>query len=208
MIVCYHREILKPWTDIELQERLSFLPDNIQKPILLKRNHLDVQLSVSGNLLLLELIKHFGLDLKLSNLIYGEHKRPYFNNDFDFNISHSGNRVICCATKEGKVGIDIELMQPVSINYDDYFTPTEQANIRAAQNPEAEFFRYWTKKEALLKAVGTGMFTPLLDIDVSEDEVQYRNGIYYLSPIDIDEDYLGCIAHTFRQDILIKELIL
>jgi 4'-phosphopantetheinyl transferase len=169
---------------------------------------LDVQLSVSGNLLLLELIKHFGLDLNLSDLLYGEYQRPYFNGDFDFNISHSGNRVICCATLDGKLGIDIELINPVTINYDDYFTPTEQANIRSTQNPDAEFFKYWTRKEAVLKAVGTGVYTPLLDIDVSADEVSYKGETYYLSTVDIHDDYKGCIAHNFKQEISLKQVSL
>jgi 4'-phosphopantetheinyl transferase len=208
MIVCYHTEITRPWTDNELQERLSLLPENIQKPILLKRNHLDVQLSVTGNLLLIELIKHFCLDLKLTELFYNEYQRPYFNSDFDFNISHSGNRVICCATLEGKVGIDIELMQPIAINQEDYFTPTEQANIRAAKDPDNEFFKYWTRKEAVLKAVGTGVYTPLLDIDVSADEVIFKNDIYYLSTIEIDPTYKGCLAHSVKREISVENILI
>lgn len=206
MIVCYYTEILQPWTDNELLERLSLLPVSTQKQILLKQNHLNVQLSVTGNLLLIELIKHFGLDLKLSDLLYSKYQRPYFNGDFDFNISHSGNRVVVCATLTGKVGIDIELMQPVDLNYDDYFTTAEQQHIRAAKNPDAEFFRYWTRKEAVLKAVGTGVYTPLLDIDVSADEVSYQGETYFLSAIDIDAGYNGCIAHTVKQEIIIKSL--
>jgi 4'-phosphopantetheinyl transferase len=204
MILCYHTEITQPWTDGELQERLSLLPDSIKKLILSKRNHLDVQLSVSGNLLLIELIRYFGLDLKLTDRKYGEYQRPYFNSDFDFNISHSGNRVICCATLAGKVGIDIELIQPVTINYEDYFTPAEQAKIRAAQNPDAEFFKYWTRKEAVLKVIGTGVYTPLLDIEVSADEVEFKGETYYLSAITVNDGYKGCIAHTVRQKIILK----
>ncbi|MES2377813.1 MAG: 4'-phosphopantetheinyl transferase superfamily protein [Bacteroidota bacterium] len=208
MTICYHTEITQPWKDNELQERLSLLPDSIKKPILSKRNHLDVQLSVQGNLLLLELIKYFSLDLKLTDLLYGEYQRPYFKSDFDFNISHSGNRVICCATLEGKVGIDIELMQPIAINQEDYFTPTEQANIRAAKDPDNEFFNYWTRKEAVLKAVGTGVYTPLLDIDVSTDEVSYKGLTYHLSTIDIDPTYKGCLAHSVKREISVENILI
>ncbi len=208
MIACYHTEILQSWTGNELKKRLSLLPDAIQNSIMKKRNHLDVQLSVSGYLLLNDLIQHFGFDLKLTDLLYGKYQRPYFNSDFDFNISHSGKRVICCGTMQGEVGIDIELMKPVSINYDDYFTPTEHANIRAAQNTDAEFFKYWTRKEAVLKAVGTGVYTPLLDIDVSADEVNYQGETYFLSAIDIDADYKGSLAHTEKQKISFQALSL
>jgi 4'-phosphopantetheinyl transferase len=208
MIVCYHAEITKPWTGNELEQKLALIPEGIKQKILLKKNHLDVQLSASGNLLILELLKHFKVGLTLAEIAYNDYKRPYFNDGFDFNISHSGNRVIACATLTGKVGIDIELMKPVDLNYDDYFTPAEQQQIRAAQNPDDGFFRYWTRKEAVLKAIGTGVYTPLLNIDVSADEVSYQGETYYLSAIDIGAAYNGCIAHTVKQEILIMQILL
>ncbi|MGF7082588.1 4'-phosphopantetheinyl transferase family protein [Mucilaginibacter sp. UYCu711] len=206
MIVCYHTEIREPWTSNELEQKLALIPEGIKQKILLKKKHLDVQLSTSGNLLILELLKYFKTDLTLAEIAYNDYQRPYFNDGFDFNISHSGNRVIACATLTGKVGIDIELMKPVDLNYDDYFTPAEQQHIRAAQNPNVEFSKYWTRKEAVLKAVGTGVHTPLLDIDVSADEVSYQGETYFLSAIDIDPNYSGCIAHTVKQKITIEKL--
>lgn len=208
MIICYHTEILSQWTNDELQQKMELIPDGIKRQILLKKNHLDVQLSVCGNLLILALIKHFEVNLTLAEIVYNDYQRPYFRDGFDFNISHSGNRVIGCATLNGKVGIDIELMKPVNLNYDDYFTATEQQNIRTAKNPDTEFFNYWTRKEALLKAVGTGVCTPLLDIDVSANEVNYNDEIYYLSPIAIAGDYKACIAHTVKQEIVLQNIAL
>lgn len=186
---------------------MELIPDGIKRQILLKRNHLDMQLSVCGNLLILALIKHFEVDLTLAEIVYNDYQRPYFNDGFDFNISHSGNRVVGCATLNGKVGIDIELMKPINLNYNDYFTPTEQQNIRTAKNPDTEFFNYWTRKEALLKAVGTGVFTPLLDIDVSANSFIYMGDNYHLSPIDIAVDYKSCIAYTIDQEIVVKAIM-
>jgi 4'-phosphopantetheinyl transferase len=206
MIVCFHTEIIKPWTSDELEQKMALIPDRIKRQILLKRNHLDVQLSVSGNLLILALLVYFEQSLTLAEIVYNDYQRPYFDDGFDFNISHAGNRVIGCATLTGKVGIDIELMKPVDLNYEDYFTANEQKNIRSAINPDAEFFKYWTRKEAVLKAVGTGVYTPLLDIDVSTDEVSYKDEPFYLSPINIAADYCGCIAHTVKQGILLNQV--
>jgi 4'-phosphopantetheinyl transferase len=208
MIICYHTEILSPWTNDELQQKMELIPDGIKQKILLKRNHLDVQLSLCGNLLILALIKYFDANLTLAEIVYNDYQRPYFNDGFDFNISHSGNRVIGCATLNGKVGIDIELMKPVDLNYDDYFTATEQQNIRNAKKPDTEFFTYWTRKEALLKAVGTGVYTPLLDIDVSADSFIYKGDNYHLSPINIAADYKSCIAHTVEQEIAMQEFFI
>ena len=207
MIAGYHTQITESWPEEELHYKLNLLPQSLRDKIMTKRQHLDVQLSVTGNILLLKLIEHFGLDLTLENLQYSEYQRPYFAGGFDFNISHSGNRVICCGTIKGKLGVDIELMKPVTLNYDDYLTAAEQKNIRAAKNPHTEFFKYWTRKEAVLKAIGTGVYTPLLDIDVSDDEVHYGDEVYYLSPIDIDADFAGCLAHSVQQDIVLKKII-
>jgi 4'-phosphopantetheinyl transferase len=208
MIVCYHTEIREPWTSNELEQKLALIPEGIKQKILKKKNHLDIQLSASGNLLILELLKYFKVELTLAEIAYNDYQRPYFNDGFDFNISHSGNRVIACATLSGKVGIDIELMKPVDLNYDDYFTAAEQQHIRAAQNPDAEFFKYWTRKEAILKAIGMGVYTPLLDIDVSADEVSYQGENYFLSPVDIYDGYECCIAHTVKQEISVQTISL
>jgi 4'-phosphopantetheinyl transferase len=206
MIVCYHTEIIKPWTSDELERKLALIPEGIKRKILLKRQHTDRQLSTGGNLLILALLKHFEVALTLAEIAYNDYQRPYFNNGFDFNVSHSGNRVIACATLTGKVGIDIEIMKPVDINFDDCFTPAEQRNIREAKNPDTEFFKYWTRKEAVLKAVGTGVYTPLLDIDVSADELNYKEETYHLAPLDIDPFYQCCIAQTIRQEIILKQV--
>lgn len=206
MIAGYHTQITKKWTDDDLNHKLSLLPQKLREKIMSKRQQLDLQLSVTGYLLLLKLIEHFGSDLKLDDLQYNLHQRPGFAGGFDFNISHSDNSVICCATDTGKLGVDIELIKPIAINYDDYFTIAEQQNIRAAETPDIAFFKYWTRKEAVLKAVGTGVYTPLLDIDVSTDKVVYQNEVYYLSPIDIDTAFAGCLACTKKQELLLKKV--
>jgi 4'-phosphopantetheinyl transferase len=208
MIICYYTELNKTWGSDELEQKMAPIPLAIRQNILLKRNLPDVQLSVCGSLLILKLLTRFGLNLSLADLHYNLYQRPYFDAGFDFNVSHSGNRIVCCATDNGKVGIDIELTGPVNFNYDDYFTPNEQKNIRADQNPDTAFFKYWTRKEALLKAVGAGVYTPLLAIDVSEDSFIYEGSTYYLSPIEIDPAYQSCIAHTVKQEINISLITL
>lgn len=206
MIVGFHAEIMQRQANNDLDHKLSLLPSALREKITTKRQHLDVQLSVTGHLLLLKLIDHFGISLTLDDLQYSKYHRPYFSGDFDFSISHSGNRVICCGTSSGKVGVDIELIKPVDLNQEDYFTTAEQQKIRAAQNPDTEFFNYWVRKEAVLKALGTGVYTPLLEIDVSADEVVYRNETFYLLPLNIDSAYAGCIACDIKQDISISKV--
>ena len=48
------------------------------------------------------------------------------------------------------------------------FTPAEQAAVAtlSAEERDGAFFWYWTRKEALAKAIGTGLGAPLANLDV------------------------------------------
>ena len=88
-----------------------------------------------------------------------------------FNLSHSGVYVAVAVTGAGRVGIDIEVHRPdcgfLAIARE-YFCPAELACLNARpEQTEALFYRYWTLKEAYLKALGSGLSGPLRDLDVS-----------------------------------------
>jgi len=93
--------------------------------------------------------------------------------DLDFNISHSANRILIAVSSAGPVGVDIEKILPEP--------PYEVALIAFSQNERAAlerlpaarrgnvFYDLWTRKEALVKAMGLGLDIELQDIDVSPD---------------------------------------
>lgn len=90
---------------------------------------------------------------------------------YSFNLSHSGDYAALAVTQGMQVGIDIEVHRP---NCDfraiaaEYFCPAELANLEACSlHVEAMFLRYWTLKEAYLKAVGSGLLGSLRGLDVS-----------------------------------------
>jgi len=110
--------------------------------------------------------------------------------------------VICCGTTNGKVGADIERIQPINFNnYTDYFTGNEWQNILNSDDPTNAFLNFWTRKEAVLKAAGTGFFTPLQEIDVTDDILNYDNCTYYLHQLTLHNAYQCHIAATVEQDI-------
>lgn len=95
-----------------------------------------------------------------------------------FNLSHSEERAVL-AISDGEVGIDLECMRP--IEYLDlatrYFHPTEVAAITSAGDVEEQrraFFRVWTLKEAVVKALGHGLSIPLTSFEVSIPSSQPR----------------------------------
>jgi 4'-phosphopantetheinyl transferase len=79
-----------------------------------------------------------------------------------FSLSHTNGMVACAVTADVDVGIDVECvdrdvdMPAIAARF---FAPTEAAHLgqldAAAQRDR--FFDLWTLKEALVKALGTGM---------------------------------------------------
>ena len=90
-----------------------------------------------------------------------------------FNVSHRGALALYAFGREGEIGVDIEYLRDVPEALDDcanHFTPDETRLLEqaAAGGSGREcFFRLWTRKEAVIKAVGTGLSMPLDEFDVS-----------------------------------------
>lgn len=76
-------------------------------------------------------------------------------NHIDFNISHSGDYVVLIIGRHMRVGIDIEIIDPI-IEYQS-LTPAILSKTECSRvNNVDKFFILWTKKEALLKCIGCG----------------------------------------------------
>lgn len=112
-------------------------------------------------------------DLKLSS--YG---RPYLESQghskFDFNISHSGQLVVCAFVQEGGVGVDVADLNEF-VEYEDLLdvvlSPQEKALMDSicSSLKQKYFARYWTIKEAVLKFSGVGLHIepPHINVDFS-----------------------------------------
>jgi 4'-phosphopantetheinyl transferase len=151
---------------------------------------------------LTEVLKNLGSKLALTHLKYNTHKRPYFGGAIDFNISHSGTRVICCGTDKGKIGVDIEQIKTISLSdYPDYFTKNEWDYINGHKDKLAGFCNLWTRKEAVLKAIGTGFHTPLSSVDVVANSIEYDNIAYHIQPLYIAPGYPCHIASTVKDGV-------
>ena len=108
---------------------------------------------------------------------YNSYGKPFIHEslnkiDLRFNLSHS-NGVIAIALSIGcEIGIDIEQIKPIAGMHDiakTIYTPCEKKILEsstALQRIEL-FFRFWTRKEATAKAIGTGLAQPIEKIDVS-----------------------------------------
>jgi 4'-phosphopantetheinyl transferase len=82
-----------------------------------------------------------------------------------FNVSHSGHCVVIVVTGRTPCGIDIEQARPIVSEQDiaeKFFCPREALWMKDAIG----FFRLWTLKEAVIKAMGFGLTIPLSSVDV------------------------------------------
>lgn len=208
MITCCYTEIKREWSQQELAEMLALLPEKLQQQALKKRQWIDRQLSITGKLLLLKLLQERNSKCSLNDLEYNAYRRPYLEGGYDFNIAHSGNIVICGTTDQGQIGIDIEQVKQLDFNdFTDFFTENEWRYINNHPDKFDGFYNFWTKKEAVLKAIGSGFHTPLNFVDVSGESLVYDDIAYYIRSVNIHPGYKCHIATTTTaQNIQLREL--
>lgn len=147
-------------------------------------------------------------------ILEGEHGKPEIEG-FYFNLSHSGNMVLCVVS-ESPVGCDIEKIETPTLKIAKRFF-TENENIyldHFEENEKAEeFFRLWTMKEAYVKMTGEGLTCSLKDFEIQiDDEIQiYRDQIlqsccvkeYSVSGYKVS---VCATEHNFADDIVYLEL--
>ena len=110
----------------------------------------------------------------------GEFGKPKLtNSDLAFNLSHSKNKAIIAIAINLQLGIDIEYIdekikaKEIAGNF---FSNEEIKQLCALEDVKLAdgFFNIWTKKEAFIKAIGTGLTYPLDAFDVSLDNSEQK----------------------------------
>lgn len=100
-------------------------------------------------------------------LVYGPHGKPalgpaFADSDIRFNVAHSGDVAAYVLTRGLEVGIDVEVVRDIP-EADriaaGLFARAESEAYRLLDplDRQLAFFRCWTRKEALLKALGDGI---------------------------------------------------
>lgn len=183
-----------PFTRTQFDLLSNYLPPSVTDSANKYKRWQDAQAFLLGRYLLSEGLKRCGFDRHLITQIdYTKYKRPFLPIPLDFNISHSGKYVLC-ALSLYKIGIDIEAVSSLTI--DDFascFSPEELSRITNAPDRYNEFFKYWTIKEAVIKADGKGLSIPLEMVVVSDNIIIGENS-WFIHKIDIDTGYQSHLA--------------
>ena len=159
--------------------------------------------------------QYLALDPSSFEFAYSDHQKPYISTTamgapVTFNLTHSHDLVLIALTLERRVGIDIEYLRP-DVEFRKlsrrFFSKQESQSLEAYDDAclPAAFFACWTRKEALLKAIGAGIAFGLRDFSVSVDpldqEVDLRThwdqaeaARWSILNLDLERDYAAAVA--------------
>lgn len=108
--------------------------------------------------------RYVGTDPQDVSFTYGKHGKPMLadHDEPRFNLSHSKSKGLAAVSRGARIGVDLEFAREgraFTQIADRFFAHAESAALRAipAEDRRAAFYRAWTRKEAYLKAWGTGL---------------------------------------------------
>jgi 4'-phosphopantetheinyl transferase len=144
------------------------------------------------------------LDVTTINIDYHFNKKPYLSShpSLCFNISHSEDFAVI-AISLNKIGVDIEYIAKdfTFINLlPDIFDDNEVLAIQKAVNKKHAFYTSWTRKEALVKALGKGIdddFKNIPSLDghyVVDSKLLTNTGNWQVYSFELADYYLGAVA--------------
>lgn len=140
---------------------------------------------------------------------YGPHGKPALSGAFaplSFNVSHSDDLALIAVSEGGSVGVDIERIRADvegSEIAERFFCPAERAWLQSlprAHRPDG-FFTLWTRKEAYIKARGSGLWHDLQAFDVSQSpplavkmDDRGSETSWYIQDLTLEAGFAGALA--------------
>lgn len=189
--VLYYKVTPEQINSAQLSELITLwmedLPIEKQQKIAKLHYAKDQLLSLAG----LQLLKVGMTDISntpfsLQQLNFPEQGKPTLEGDrtdIDFNISHSGDIACCVISDNMKIGIDIEQHRKVAPTMLEKYLKTDPSHLIETKQPD--FFHFWTKNEAIIKAANHGSVFNIQDIQIEEEGGHYQNAFWYTYELDI-----------------------
>jgi 4'-phosphopantetheinyl transferase len=139
---------------------------------------------------------------------YGPYGKPALDGDhrespLRFNASHSGEWAVYGFVQDREIGVDVEYVKPDFATEgiaERFFSAGEVQALNALAEAEkpAAFFRCWTRKEAYIKAIGSGLSHPLDTFDVTlapgEPAALLNVEGWSLFDLDVESGYAAALA--------------
>lgn len=167
----WYKYDIRDLTDAEYNKWYSLMNEDKQQRVDRFRFDDDKKRTVAGEMLARKAISEW-CDVAPENITFGikEHGKLYAKDfDVEFNISHSGDMVVC-AVDNKPIGIDIEQIRPIDLSVAKRICTDEELLYLFGHAPTDEDFKYttdieiltrffelWTAKEAYVKCFGLGI---------------------------------------------------
>lgn len=176
------------------EQLLSYVSESRREKIISNTQDKVKLLSLYSALLLrFGLFKYYGIS---QELIFDKTNdgKPFITNlnNFDFNISHTKNMVMCGINNNGKIGVDVEHIRSVHKNVEKKVYSLEEISYihESVEDSSFRFFEIWTKKEAYTKYIGTGLRNDINNInmlsDIHNDKLLFWNNDNYFYSVYSD----------------------
>jgi 4'-phosphopantetheinyl transferase len=126
--------------------------------------------------------------------------------DWQFNLSHSDDLALLAVARGIVLGVDVERIRPLKRNAareetgqdetlalaERHYSPAENQHLRTLSGADRDrgFFLCWTRKEAVVKAIGTGIFTDLTRIEAGFEGTACV-GALHLQTLRLDAVWAG-----------------
>ncbi|MFA9195309.1 4'-phosphopantetheinyl transferase superfamily protein [Flavobacterium sp. FBOR7N2.3] len=198
----------------DLAEYLNVKELPVSSNLYMKMNH---EFIIYRSILKIILAAYSKLDAKKMEFDYHLYKKPYLASKpwLHFNISHSEDYVVIAISRRN-LGIDIEYIAqdlPFTNLIPEVFEEREITAIHNSKDKKRLFYSYWTRKEAFVKGLGTGIndnfkHIPcadgehIIDAALSEDTKNW-----HVCNFNLSDHYMGAIAcefsSAFSKDIVI-----
>lgn len=187
--------------------------------------------TISRGGLRLILSKYLSISSKAIDFSYSKFGKPSIissqnTENVFFNLSHSGGLALCIVSSILGVGVDVELRKPMQdvLDIAKLVCTEEEYQILlndGEKNLQKNFYRIWTRKEALVKALGVGLSCSLDCLSVTFLETDSPKLLklnwreesptgWYLGDLDIQGNYTGAYAIKVNElqniSISLKEL--
>jgi 4'-phosphopantetheinyl transferase len=144
--------------------------------------------------------------------LYSEHGKPRLKNsgqDLRLNVSHSGEQAVIAVVSGREIGVDVEQIRD-NVEIDSlaerFFSTAEKKFMRELPREEKllTFFRFWTCKEAFLKAQAVGLTRSLASftVDLTEappslsaaDKTRHEESQWSLFELECQSGYASALA--------------
>mgnify|MGYP003294221119 FL=1 len=149
-----------------VEKCITFFP-KWRKEKMLRYKHLKGQIQCGlGYILLIHALREEGIFKEMPEFSYNEHDKPFLKNypGWYFNISHS-KTAVCCVLSRKEMGIDIEEVGEYKESLAAYIcNDKELESLHDSENKADDFYKLWTRKEAVFKMIGSGITNDIKDI--------------------------------------------